>query len=230
MIGVGETGTDFEELVPVEVSDLVADREVRQRLGTTGHDILQASGRHFGCTGWEVEDSFLKVLIFRDCHALSLVAGETNCHAQWKGLYAAAFGIAAKQDHGDGDAGGWHAGDEGFVRGDGGERKVDNGIALGLVGVGSGRIGELDVDDVSDRAVENELLNYEVDEEHDFSDGTQCVVHREHIFLEVAVSHVFGGQLGVDLLDGAGESIRQVVDHNAISLCPCWCEMGDLVE
>ena len=123
-VGIGGTGANFEELVPVKVSDLVADGEVGQRLGTTGHDILQANGRQFGCAGWKVEDSFLKGLVFCNCHALSLVAGETDGHAQWKGLDAAAFALAAKQDHGDGDVGGWLTGDESFVRGDGGEGKL----------------------------------------------------------------------------------------------------------
>ena len=41
---------------------------------------------------------------------------------------------------------------------------------------------------------------------------------------------MFGRHLGLNLCNRAGEGIRQVVNHNAIGLCPCRCEMDGLVK
>ena len=62
-----------------------------------------------------------------------------------------------------------------------GEREIDNGVALGLVGLGTGRISKLDVNEVSNATVEDELLHHEVGEQHDFATlkGPLCLGKQE---------------------------------------------------
>ena len=83
-----------------------------------------------------------------------------------KDLNVTALVLAPYCDHGDGDADAWHVWGEFLVLRNGGERKVDDGVALGLVGIRSGRAGKIDVNNVSNRAIEDELINYEVREQH----------------------------------------------------------------
>ena len=128
-----------------------------------------------------MEHGFLKGLVSCDCHALSLVTGDADCHTQWESLDFAALFLTAHFDHRDGDVRAWQTGDECLVGGYVGEREIDNRIALGLVGLGTGRFSKLDVNEVSDGAIEDELLHHEVGEQHDFATRTQSVVHRERI-------------------------------------------------
>ena len=78
------TCADVDGCVPVEVRHLTADRELGQRLGTVGHDMFQANEGVSGGADGKMEHSFLEELAFRDRHALSLVTGETDRHAQRK--------------------------------------------------------------------------------------------------------------------------------------------------
>ena len=52
--------------------------------------------------------------------------GKVNRHAQWESLNGTALVLAVHGDHGDGNAGAWHAGDEFLVVRSVGEREVDN--------------------------------------------------------------------------------------------------------
>ena len=105
------------------------------------------------------------------------MTGEANRHAQWESLNGTALVLAAHGDHGDGNSGAWHTRDEYLVVRSGGEREVDTVGALRFVDLGSGRAGQLDVNEVSDEATADELPNYEVGEQHDFAASTQSVVH-----------------------------------------------------
>ena len=100
-----------------------------------------------------------------------------------------------------------------------GEREIDNRIALGLAGLKTVGVSKLDVNEVSDGAIEDELFHHEVGEQHDFATRTQSVVHGERIALDETVACVTGRQPSMDLRNGSSEGVSEVVSHDAIRLC-----------
>ena len=59
-----------------------------------------------------MKHNFLEGLVFCNLHALSLVTGEADRHAQWESLNFATLTLAVHFDHGNGDVRAWQAGNE----------------------------------------------------------------------------------------------------------------------
>ena len=131
---------------------------------------------------------------------------------------------------GSGGVRAWQAGNECLVSKYVEEREIDNGAALSLVGLGTGRVSKLDVNEVSDGAIEDELLHHQVSEQHDFATRTQSVVRGERIFLEETVTCMAGSQSSVNLGNGSGEGVDEVVSHDAVRLFSIGREMDDIFE
>ena len=138
--------------------------------------------------------------------------------------------LTAHFDHGDGDVRAWQAGDECLVSGYVGEREIGNRVALELVGLRTARVSKLDVNEVSDGAIEDELLHHKVDEQYDFATRTQSVVHGERIFLDETVARMAENQSSIDIGNGSGEGVNEVMNNDAVRLCPRGREMDGIFE